>query len=170
MQVYKIIDVQEKIKISKNNIVIIGNNVRYFKPEYISKIRKFEKYNFILIDRFIHTYLDDNIRELENITIYDKLSTIDMIKILKENSYLFISDIMDKKKERISASIPLALNCLCTMIIPKEMNDYYKFKSAIEYEDMIEIIEPNHEKLEEDLNYHIKHKYKVFDKYIYEDY
>ena len=170
LQVYKIIDVQEKIKISKNNIVIIGNNVRYFKPKYISKIRNFEKYNFILIDRFIHTYLDDNIRELENITIYDKLSTIDMIKILKENSYLFISDIMDKKKERISASIPLALNCLCTMIIPKEMNDYYKFKSAIEYEDMIEIIEPNHEKLEEDLNYHIKHKYKVFDKYIYEDY
>ena len=170
LQVYKIIDIKEKIRISNNNIVVIGNNVRYFKPEYITKIKNFEKYNFIFIDRYIDTYLDVKIRELKNITIHNKLSTVDMVKILKENSYVFLSDIEDKKSEKISASIPLALNCLCTMIMPKGMNDYYKFKSAIEYEDMIEIIEPTHEKVLEDLDYHINHKYEVFDKYIYDEY
>ena len=170
LQVYKMIDIQEKIKISKNNIVVIGNNVRYFKPEYIHKIKNFEEYNFIFIDRYIDTYLDLKFKNLPNITIYNKLSTIDMLKILKENSYMFLSDIEDKKSGRISASIPLALNCLCTMIMPKGMNNYYKFKSAIEYEDIIEITESNHEKVAEDLEYHINHKYEVFDKYIYDEY
>ena len=170
LQVYKIIDIKEKIRISNNNIVVIGNNVRYFNPEYITKIKNFEKYNFIFIDRDIHTYLDVKFKTLSNITIYNKLSTIDMIKVLKENSYVFLSDIEDKKSERISASIPLALNCLCTMIMPKGMNDYYNFKSAIEYEDIIDIIEPKHEKVVEDLDYHINHKYEVFDKYIYDEY
>ena len=140
LQVYKIFDIDEKIKISENNVIIMGNNARHFKSEYINKIKNFEKYNFIFIDRFIDDYLSNHFRELKNISIYNRISTIDMINLLKKSKYVFISDTEDKIKQRISASIPLALNCLCTMIIPKEINKFYKFKSVIEYEDQINMI------------------------------
>jgi mannosyltransferase OCH1-like enzyme len=166
LQVYKLINVQQKIKISKDNIVIIGSNIRYFKPEDITKIKNFEKYNFIFIDRNIHNYLDFVFKTLDNVKVYNNISTITMIELLKESKYILLTDIVSKRTESISASVSLALNCLCTMIIPKGVNKYYNFKSAIEYEDMIDIIEPNYQKLEEDLDYHIKHKYEVFDKYI----
>ena len=89
-----------------------------------------------------------------------------MIDILKESHYVFLIDIEDKNTQSVSASISLALNCLCTMIIPKEMNKYYNFKSVIEYENEINIDEPNFDLVLEDLEYHIQHKVEVFDKYI----
>jgi len=166
LQVYKIIDINEKINISKKNIVLIGNNVRYFKTTHINRIKNFEDYNFILIDRFVYDYIDNSVKERSNITIYSQISTIKMIDILKESQYVFITDIEDKNKERISASIPLSLNCLCNMIMPKEMNKYYNFKSVIEYEDEIIIKESNSKLVLEDLEYHIEHTVNVFDKYI----
>ena len=52
------------------------------------------------------------------------------------------------------------------MIMPKEMNKYYNFKSVIEYEDEIIIKESNSKLVLEDLEYHIEHTVNVFDKYI----
>ena len=66
----------------------------------------------------------------------------------------------------MSAAIPLALNCLCTLILPKKMNDIYKFKSAITYEDKINLIEPNPELVNEDLDNLLKHRDSIFDKYL----
>ena len=117
-------------------------------------------------DRFVYDYIDNSVKERSNITIYSQISTIKMIDILKESQYVFITDIEDKNKERISASIPLSLNCLCNMIMPKEMNKYYNFKSVIEYEDEIIIKESNSKLVLEDLEYHIEHTVNVFDKYI----
>lgn len=166
LQVYKLIDIKQKISISKKNIVIIGNNLRYFNIEYINRINNFDKYNFIFVDRYVDDYIDSRFKSLENIVIYNQISTIGLMDLLKKSDYVFLSDIEDKKKERISASISLALNCLCTMIIPKDMNKYYNFKSVIEYEYDINILEPDYDLVAEDLDYHIKHKFEVFDKYI----
>jgi hypothetical protein len=52
------------------------------------------------------------------------------------------------------------------MIMPKQMNKYYNFKSVIEYENEIIIKEPNFELVLEDLEYHIEHTVNIFDKYI----
>jgi hypothetical protein len=90
-----------------------------------------------------------------------------MINILKNASYVYISK---KNKEyienKMSAAIPLAMNCLCTLIMPKKMNDIYKFKSAITYEDKINLIEPNPELVNEDLDDLLKHRDSIFDKYL----
>ena len=110
--------------------------------------------------------MDNSFKQKTNITVYNQISTIEMLDTLKKSHYVFITDIEDKNTERISASISLALNCLCTMIIPKEMNKYYNFRSVIEYENEIDIIEPNFHLVLEDLEYHIHHKVEVFDKYI----
>ena len=166
LQVYKTIDINEKEKVSKNNIVLIGNNVRHFTNKHIDRIKNFDSYNFIFIDRCIYDYMDNSFKQKTNITVYNQISTIEMLDTLKKSHYVFITDIEYKNTERISASISLALNCLCTMIIPKEMNKYYNFRSVIEYENEIDIIEPNFHLVLEDLEYHIHHKVEVFDKYI----
>ena len=145
---------------------MIGNNVRYFNIGYKERITNFEKFNFIFIDRFVHEHIDSKFKTLDNVIVYNQISTIDMIDLLKKSNYVFLTDIEHKKIERISASISLALNCLCTMIIPKDMNKYYNFQSVIEYENQINIREPNFNLVLSDLEYHLEHKIKVFDKYI----
>jgi hypothetical protein len=46
------------------------------------------------------------------------------------------------------------------------MNDIYKFKSTITYEDKINLIEPNVELVNEDLDDLLKHRDSIFDKYL----
>ena len=117
--------------------------------------------------------IETNHQHLENKVFFDvEKQKVDIAKTakadtpLKESNYILLTDIVSKRTESISASVSLALNCLCTMIIPKGVNKYYNFKSTIEYENEINIKEPNYKLLIDDLEYHIKHKYQVFDKYI----
>ena len=129
-------------------------------------IKNFEDYNFIFIDRYLDTFLDKSFKLYKNFKFYNSISTIDLIKILKESDYIFITDITEKIKDKISASIPLGLNCLCTIIIPNEMNKYYKYKSVITYENEIIITEPDYNLVLKDFEYEINIRNKIFDKYI----
>jgi len=165
-QVYKIIDVETKRRISSKNIVIIGNNARHFTKKHINMIKNFEDYNYIFIDRYLDTYLDVSFKLYKNFKFYNSISTIDLIQILKESAYIFITDITDKIADKISASIPLALNCLCTIIMPLSMNKYYKYTSAITYENQINIIDPNYDSVLKDFQNEITNRNKIFDMYI----
>ena len=163
--VYELINIEQKKLLSKNNVVIIGNiNTQFIHS--IFKNPKYYNYNFILIDRYLDT---DKYGNYKNFKHYKNLDTNEMIKILKESHYVFIKNHKKYVHEGISASIPLALNCLCTLIIPKEINNFYKFKSVIEYEDesIINLREPDYSLVLEDLRWNIEHKNKIFDKYIY---
>ena len=67
----------------------------------------------------------------------------------------------------MSASIPLALNFLCTLIIPKKMNESYKLKSVIEYDEklLLDIKFKHDPKLvNKDLSWLLKHKMDTFDR------
>ena len=165
-QVYKIIDIETKQRISSKNIVFIGKNARYFTKKYINMIKNFEDYNFIFIDRHLDTFLDESFKLYKNFKFYNSISTIDLIQILKESDYIFITDFGDKTKDSITASIPLGLNCLCTIIMPNEMNKYYNYKSVITYENEIIITEPNYNLVLKDFEDQINIRNKIFDKYI----
>lgn len=158
LPVYRLINVEEKI--NNSTIVCIGVSI----PNNFMNFSYFDKYKFILIGRHINKM---HYEKYNNITCHSNLNTTDMIDLLKNSSYVYISnkdpEHLDKK---ISAAIPLAMNCLCTLIMPKKMNDIYKFKSAITYEDKINLIEPNPELVNEDLDDLLKHRDSIFDKYL----
>jgi hypothetical protein len=158
LPVYRLINVKEKV--NNSIIVCIGSSI----PKNFTHFINFTNYKFIFIDRRIN---EKTYEKYDNITCYNSLDTSMMIEILKKSSYVLISDI-DKEHmcQKISAAIPLALNCLCTLIIPKKMNDIYKFKSTITYEDKINLIEPNVELVNEDLDDLLKHRDSIFNKYL----
>jgi len=158
LPVYRLIKVEDKIK--NSTIVCIGR----FIPLNFTNFNNFENNNFILINRTINS---KKYEKYNNITCYSQMNTSHMIDILKIASYVLVTDInKDHIDKSMSASIPLALNCLCTLILPKKMNDIYKFKSAITYEDKINLIEPNPELVNEDLDDLLKHRDSIFDKYL----
>jgi hypothetical protein len=163
LPVYKLINVPEKQNISKNNVICLGGNA-LLSDDDIKRFKDFDKYNFILIDRRDNK---DKYKDFKNITFYHNLSAIDMIKLVKESNYMFISDNnKDHIDTSMSASIPLGLNCLCTLIMPYEMNIYYKFKSVITYEKDIIIREPDLNLVNNDLENMLTHRNNTFDKFI----
>ena len=96
-------------------------------------------------------------------------NTLEMIEILKVSNYVFISHHNNDHVEgkSMSASIPLALNFLCTIILPKKMNESYKIKSAIEYDkDKLEDIIYKHDPriVDKDLLHLLQHKMDTFDR------
>lgn len=161
LPVYRLIDLNTKKKISKKNIVFIGNNSKI----NLEELNKFDDFNCILIDRYTNFEQFD---VKENVKTYNKLMTNEMIDILKESDYVFISNNTENHLHRsMSASIPLALNCLCTLIIPEEMNKYYNFKSVITYKENIIIKNPKYELVETDLDEMIEQRNMIFDKYVF---
>jgi hypothetical protein len=158
LPVYRLINLEEKV--NNSTIVCIGSSI----PIDFSNFINFTNYKLILINRNINSKA---FKKYNNVTCYKNLDTSNMIEILKKSSYVLISNI-DKEHmcQKISAAIPLGINCLCNLILPKKMNDIYKFKSAITYEDKINLTEPNPELVNEDLDDLLKHRDSIFDKYL----
>jgi hypothetical protein len=151
LPVYRQMDINTKKKIAKDNILFIGKSARdMINSEFVKNIK--DKLNCIFIDRSIN-----------------QMNTDKMIELVKESKYVFISDRNDHIDKSMSGSIPLALNFLCTLILPKEMNDNYKFKSVIEYDlDLNNINFKHNAKLvDKDLSFLLKHKLDVFDKILW---
>ena len=151
LPVYRQMDISTKKKIGQNNIVFIGGTARdMINSDYVKNI----KAKCIFIDRFI-----ENCNK----------NTLEMIEILKVSNYVFISHHNNDHVEgkSMSASIPLALNFLCTIILPKKMNESYKIKSAIEYDkDKLEDIIYKHDPriVDKDLLHLLQHKMDTFDR------
>jgi hypothetical protein len=153
LPVYRQIDIKHKKKIAKDNIVFLGVSARdMINSEYVKNIKSLEpEVTCIFIDRYINN-----------------LNTEEMMNILKISKYVFVSPCNKEHIDnKMSASIPLALNFLCTLIIPKKMNDIYKLKSAIAYDESYQI-EYIHqpEKVNQDLSDLLKHRDNMFKKYI----
>jgi hypothetical protein len=163
LPVYKLINIAEKQSIFKNNIICLGGNALLTYKD-IKRFKNNEKYNFILIDRRDNK---QKYKDFKNIFFYNNLSAITMNNFIKESKYMLI---LDNNKDHInismSAAIPLGLNYLCNLIMPLEMNNYYKFKSVITYTDEIILNEPNLQLINEDLENMIEHRNNIFDKFI----
>ena len=165
LPVYRICDLKNKKDNHLNLIVCIGKGNMF---RNIERFKDYDTYNFIIIGRDFLESVDYS--KHKNIKVYSKLDTSAMIEILKLASYVFINNEINKVhiENSMSGSIPLALNCLCNLIMPKAMNDLYKLKSPITYEEnqKIEISKPNFDLVNEDLNNMIEHRNNVFNKYL----
>jgi GR25 family glycosyltransferase involved in LPS biosynthesis len=169
LPVYKLTDVTEKNEKSKKQIICIGR----FCPTNIKNFSKlfgdqFESITFYFIDRHIeenkHRY-----QGYSNISCMNELDTELLVKLLISSDYVFITkENKDHIDVSMSAAIPLAFNCLCQIIMPKEMKENYGFKSVLAYEDNSEIKleKPNFNLINEELEELIEHKMTVFDKYL----
>lgn len=150
LPVYRQMDIATKKKISKNNILFIGKTARdMIDSEYVTFISK--TFHCIFIDRFI-----------ENRNI----QTQEMVEMLKQSKYVFVSSTNNEHIDKsMSASIPLALNFLCTLILPKKMKDIYQLQSSIGYDNLFDITYKHDPKVvDKDLSFLSKHKMEVFDR------
>jgi GR25 family glycosyltransferase involved in LPS biosynthesis len=165
--VYKLISIEEKNKISKPIIVCIGRFCPKNMNDFVNNFHNFDNNNFLFIDRYLDSKIYQNYK---NITCMNRIDTIDMIELLLRSSYVLITeDNPDHLDKSISAAIPLAFNCLCNLIMPEKMNEYYKFKSVITYEKEIKLTEPNFELINKELNELLKRRDTIFDKYLKKD-
>jgi hypothetical protein len=92
---------------------------------------------YILVDR----NLDVNKYTNENVTCLRQCSTIEMVNHLAYAMYVYVSESNSHVDHTMSASIPLALDSLCTLIMPERMNQYYKLESAMSVDGDLDIID-----------------------------
>lgn len=116
--------------LSHIDIAIMGR----FIPESIDELKflKYSNINFHIINcHGIHPKL----KNLKNIITYEHLTTIELFNILLNSQYVYITDKNDShnKNYSTSASIALAFNTGCQLIIPESMNRCLRLKSAIIY-------------------------------------
>jgi len=169
LPVYKITDISEKNSKSKKQVVCLGRFCPKNMNEFSSYFgNDFENINFHFVDRHIESKLA-NYKTYKNVTCYNKLETQELINLFISSDYIFITeDNKDHINESMSAAVPLALNCLCQLIMPQKMKDSYGFKSVIGYEkgSILKLDKPDFELINEELNELINHKINIFDKYL----
>jgi len=170
LPVYKLMNAETKKNISKPIITCIGRfncskDIYYFK----SLFTNFDNCTFAFIDRRLEEY-KGIYSDFKNINCFPALNTVQMINLLIQSDYVFISEENeDHNYASLSGIIPLALNCLCQIIMPKKMVDNFNFKSTttISYEKngKIELVKPDYDLIQSELEELIIHKFQIFDKY-----
>jgi GR25 family glycosyltransferase involved in LPS biosynthesis len=167
--VYRLINIDEKIKITRNNVICIGRSCPQNIESFKNKFDNFDNTNFIFIDRHLHNF--QYIYEgYKNITCLNRLDTSDMIDLLKNSSYILITEEnQDHIDKSMSASIPLAFSCMCNLIMPEKMNEHYNFKSVITYSKKITLTEPNFKLINKELDELLNRRDTIFNKYIKKD-
>jgi len=173
LPVYQLMDAETKTKISKPIITCVGRfncpkDISYFK----SLFNNFESCTFAFIDRNLDNY-KEIYKECKNINCFPSLNTVQMINLLIQSDYVFISEENeDHNHSSLSGIIPLAFNCLCQIIMPKEMLDNFgiNFSEGIiktyQKGEKIELVKPNYNILQDVLAELIIHKFKILDKYV----
>jgi len=139
------INKKEKLKLLDNNMLTFNNKIIILLlgsrhvPKSIEILKKlfinFDDIIFIIISRFIK---NNNIKfeEYENIIIYEYCEVDKMINILKYTNYILCFNYEKTYiNETISGCLPLAFSYGCQLIIPKEWELIYNFKSCIIYDE-----------------------------------
>ena len=173
LPVYRIVDVEEKRrKMIPGQIVCIGrfcpNDVKHVEQMFRRTSHLGDNLTFIFIGRLLNK--EDVGNDYPNIVVKSWLETPEMVQTVIESEYLYISDMnMDHIKYSMSGAIPLALSCLCKLIMPTQMNEYYQFRSAITYDiskgdsstvdDSIQVVSDELDRL-------VHRKFEVFDKFV----
>lgn len=141
LPVYTYINKLDKMKYlaqtDKINVMCVGTQNKPYSGEFLKELF----YNFDSIDFHVITrYLDKNYQNYPNIKTYENYSTQKMMELLKNTQYILCfenPDNLEPVSNCISASIPLAFDSGCQLIIPKSWDFYYNLKSVITYEDTL---------------------------------
>jgi mannosyltransferase OCH1-like enzyme len=167
------VDVEEKRrKMIPGQIVCIGrfcpNDVKNVERMFRRTSHLGDNLTFIFIGRLLNK--EDIGNDYPNIVVKSWVETPEMIQTVIESEYLYISDMnMEHIKYSMSGAIPLALSCLCKLILPAQMNEHYQFRSAITYDistgdsstvdDSIQVVSDELDRL-------VHRKFEAFDKFV----
>lgn len=141
LPVYTFINKIDKIKYlaqtNRINLMCIGTQNKPYSGEFLKELF----YNFDSIDFYVITrHLDKNYQNYPNIKTFENCSTQKMMELLKKTHYILCFENpnnLEPVSNSISASIPLAFDSGCQLIIPKSWQFYYNFNSVISYEDTL---------------------------------
>ena len=159
--------VENKFTLNEIHIAIIGTNVPK-NPNFVQRmihIIQNEGAVFHLISRHIQKELFE---KHNNIVIYQSISASQMVDILHQTSHILVLDIEDHIEKKMSGCIPLAFSTLNQLVLPKAMNERYKFTSCITYDEneRIYLLRPNIEDVKQERKRLIKHRDDVFTRMI----
>jgi len=169
--VYPLIDIESKKQISKPRMICLGANCPKNMQIFEAIFPKFREMDIYCIDFFSRITASSFYSPYPNIKSIYALDTLELIKIMRESDYMYISEDPYKCKitESMSGAIPLAFNCLCQLIMPERMNEYFKLKSVItyDYKNPVVLSAPSVKGVDDEMKELMAHKYKVFDSYIF---
>ena len=145
------------------NIVIMG---RYI-PENMDEL-KFLKYDKIIFHIINCHGTHPGLKNIENVILYENVSTIQLFNILLNSQYIYITDknSSHNKSHSTSAAIALSFTTGCQLIIPEIMNRSLRLKSAIIYKpdtDLYLNLEPDYELVFNEKKYLIDLRNKILD-------
>ena len=145
------------------NIAIMG---RYI-PENIEEL-SFLKYDKIIFHIINCHGIHPTLKNVENVIIYEHISTVQLFNILVNCQYIFITDKNQShnKSHSTSAAIGLSFTTGCQLIIPEIMNRSLRLKSAIIYkpdEDLYLNLDPDYELVFNEKKYLIDLRNKILD-------
>jgi FkbM family methyltransferase len=139
---YKVFEKKDKTNLLESDIhiaIIGGNNSNnnIYNYDLINKIYSEKHIHLHVISRNALSFDKNFVKELINITIYDKIETTYLFDILKKCDYMltdftFNNDYINGTS--ISGNIPLAFSTLTPLIISKQNNALYKFKNVVEFD------------------------------------
>jgi len=148
--------VSEKIEILTNinngvHIVLLGGD-NYIET-IINRITSISTITLHIIARVFDMTLLCKLDKKFNICIYENISTIEMINIIKKTKYILCDATTHNGHINglsMSGSIPLSFSNLSKLIISNKNNEYYKFSSVITFDinsndniDVCNTINPN---------------------------
>lgn len=129
---------KQELILKSNKITILLLGTRHI-PKSIDLLKNlfinFNQIEFIIISRYI---LNNNVnfKDYENIKVYKYCPVDKMIDILKNTDYVLCLNYEKTYiNETMSGCIPLAFSFGCQLIIPKEWELVYNYKSCIIYDE-----------------------------------
>ena len=170
---YPLINYQDKIQ--DTTVCIVGGNIYHINNNYI--LDKLYSKHKIKLNIFTRKICNTNISNIDinkfDINFIENIETSQMIKILKQSSYVLINyNNNDHHNKGISGSgsLQLALSTLCKPIIINTANQYLQIQNALEFNiDSNELIdldeEINFNLLQEERSKYIDKFYKYIDKF-----
>lgn len=131
LPVFTYINHNDKINIIRKKIRPIISFVGYHSlPDDMNSINidNINDFDIYIINRVI----PKNYIQLPNVFLFENISTDKLFTLLLESTYIYNYE-FQKNFNSISASVPLSFTTGCKLILPKNVNNYFKFTSIIEY-------------------------------------
>ena len=163
--------INKKKLLEQNDRIIISCIGERSVPNSDLVLKKLFK-NFNQIDFLIMNRIIKNKYSSPNIFTFEKCSTSKMMENLQKSHYvLYFHKSIEFSFNKLTASIPLALNNGCQIIVSDFVNLHYNLKSPIvlksinetEFEPIILTKNSELDKVYEDLYHEISHRNYVFD-------
>lgn len=145
------------------NVIDSIDTLTYFKKLFTN----FSEIQFVFVSRQFKCNVSVIAQTYKNLLFLEAAPARQMMNMVSQASHTFVSahKNIDRIDKVMSGSIPIAIGGLCQIILPTKMNDYYKFQTAITYDDTtkLTLTLPDLTALEEEKQRYLKIRNEVYD-------